>query len=202
MRTHTFYQNSLAGIRARQLCSDTCGCSNPRSSLALSLPMSGCGSTCARSGKHAQVLQNISCVDVSTDDPIYQAFIAEALVAADSWPADWRMGSKNILSDLQRHGCSFIRNGAEMFAYGNGTVSYPPFLYGINLCSHATYFPFKALGYFCPVACSCRAGDPYCPFTCPVRSDKEKREVCPEYMRSKKARPLTATLGVCPMLQK
>jgi hypothetical protein len=140
------HQNSLAGIRARQLCSDTCGCSSPRSTLALSLPMSGCGAQCAKSGDHAQVLQQLPCEDVEVNDPLFQALLDDVITVVSKYPKDWRDGATYYATVFKQYGCDFLRQGGDM--YMNRTVVYPPYALGQNFCNEATTF-FSVQGTQC-----------------------------------------------------
>ena len=60
------HKNSAAGVRARQLCPLTCGCHDPLAPLALSLPGSGCGDQCMRTGAYLDALASMPCRDNNT----------------------------------------------------------------------------------------------------------------------------------------
>ena len=64
--------STVAGLRARQLCPITCGCSHPRSSLALALPESGCGERCLQNPIYIDALATLPCTDIELQDPDFQ----------------------------------------------------------------------------------------------------------------------------------
>ena len=70
-------ESSAAGVRARQICPVTCGCDQPRSSLALFLPESGCPRVCRKSTNYRTALATIPCTDVAVNDSRYVAFLDE-----------------------------------------------------------------------------------------------------------------------------
>ena len=76
----------------RQLCPQTCGCSDPRGPLALSLPEQGCGEQCVRSGVYRAALDDLPCEDVPKSDPGFLAFLDRWDDACSSWPLDWQGG--------------------------------------------------------------------------------------------------------------
>ena len=102
------HSSSEAGIRARMLCPKTCGCDNPRSPLALSLPSMGCPERCDRTAEYKVALAPIPCEDISTDNPLIREFLNNMFFASDTWPQDWRLGGQDwgrIISEL---GCSYF----------------------------------------------------------------------------------------------
>ena len=162
------HSSSEAGIRARMLCPKTCGCDNPRSPLALSLPSMGCPERCDRTAEYKVALAPIPCEDISTDNPLIREFLNNMFFASDTWPQDWRLGGQDwgrIISEL---GCSYF---ARTTPYLNITPSFlADFGSGVNLCVRGgSFFPFKGISIFCPVSCGCRAGDNDCPDSCPAR---------------------------------
>ena len=46
------------------LCPQTCGCADPRSPLALALPLNGCGDRCVLSGAYREALAALPCEDL------------------------------------------------------------------------------------------------------------------------------------------
>ena len=197
--------NDLSGVRARQLCPDTCGCNKPQHPLALALPLSGCGRQCRKSGSYAQRLREQPCEDVPKNDTSFQAFLQDVKRISTSWPNDWR-AIQVIAHDIQQFGCEYLSRTAELYTAGN--VTYPAFVYGMNMCTETgKYFPIKPLSYFCPVACGCRAGDPHCPPSCPARNESNMSvsALCPEHMRKPAARLIANMLNKtekyrCPQL--
>lgn len=165
-------ESSVAGVRARQLCPQTCGCTDPRSALALGLPSSGCGDRCVRSGVYLDALSTLPCEDVPVADPQFAAFLNDWDRVRQSWPNDWNQGSMIYIAALRARGCGFLGSAEmQMEALTSIAGAYPPYLFGINPCVEGgTFFPVKPLSYFCPEACACRAGDAHCPRTCPARN--------------------------------
>mmetsp|Transcript_36411 Transcript_36411/g.97292 ORF Transcript_36411/g.97292 Transcript_36411/m.97292 type:complete len:755 (-) Transcript_36411:467-2731(-) len=101
--------NTLAGLRARQLCPVTCGCDDPRSALALSLPEAGCGAQCLRVGTYRERMDAMPCEDVPTDDAGFQNAMSDMLAVAQTWPYDWKTSSTLIFQDLQQYGCQYLQ---------------------------------------------------------------------------------------------
>ena len=162
---------SLAGLRARQLCPVTCGCDDPRSSLALGLPLSGCGDQCYKSVPFLRALDETPCEDIAVDDPKWQGLTDSLENASASFPMDWASSASQVAQFLRLYGCGWISMSytEATTVYGIWHSSFP---YGLNLCyERHTFWPVKPLAYFCPVACGCRQGDPHCPRTCPCADD-------------------------------
>ena len=166
------YENSIAGIRARQLCPLTCGCSNPRSPQALSLPFSGCGSQCAKTGDYLDALQSMPCTDVAKDDPAFVAFLNNAASVSVKFPRDWSLGAQLVYgSQLRQFGCDFLAYGSSRLPINTSGVNFAPYSSGLNFCVEGgVFFPIKPLSFFCPVACGCKGGDAHCPRSCPKRT--------------------------------
>ena len=91
-------ESSIHGLRARQYCPVTCGCSDPRSPLALSLPESGCGSQCHRVPSYLENLRNQPCEDVAVNDTNFPAV-----------PRPVRLRSENMAQRLVRFGAEYRR---------------------------------------------------------------------------------------------
>ncbi|KAJ1461636.1 hypothetical protein M885DRAFT_494425 [Pelagophyceae sp. CCMP2097] len=185
------HESSVVGIRARQYCPATCGCDDPRSPLVLSMPESGCGYQCARNGAYLERLAGIPCEDVAPDDADLQEILADGLSVSESWPADWKTAYSMFTHGMTVHGCHYLN--ASFLATLPDPPVYWPYDNAINMCAgRGAYFPLKALSYFCPVVCGCRAGDAHCPPSCPER--KPQSPICPGYMRD-------YYTGWCPMAQ-
>ena len=184
-------QNSVAGVRARQLCPMTCGCDDPLAPLALSLPFSGCGSQCFKTGSYLDRLEQMSCEDNNTALQLLLDNMEEVL---QEFPRDWRLGVGYVSSVMRTHGCDYLAWGSSRLPTNN-SVTFPPYVGGMNLCtSGGTWFPIKPLSYVCPVACGCRSGDAHCPGTCPPRTSSTPR--CPDHQRIHGG-PM---LGSCPAM--
>ena len=105
--------NSASGVRARQLCPSTCGCDDPHAPLALSLPVSGCGERCARSGSYLERRAELPCTDMAVGDPRWQALMADFESVRQTWPGDWALSSGVFFKDLRLHGCAALRNATD-----------------------------------------------------------------------------------------
>lgn len=196
------HKSSVAGVRARQLCSSTCGCDAPRYPLALSLPDSGCGSNCVESGKYLEARAALPCADVDKADPDFVAFLDDWYQVGLSWPGDWQQGSIDYIRALRRDGCAYLGNESTITNAVSQHGAYPSNLHSVNLCvENGFWMPIKPLSYYCPVACGCRSGDAHCPDACPART--ADTPLCPDYQRSESANPFPATdadsLRFCPM---
>lgn len=191
--------SSVAGVRARQLCPKTCGCAQPRGSLALALPSSGCGSSCVRTGEYTSEKAKLPCEDVSRNAPEWLDFLDDWYAVAQSWPFDWRFGSEFLIAAFRLYGCDYLGSSTAMkLAVVNDSL-YPPFISGINACiENGMFFPIKPLSYFCPVACGCRSGDAHCPDTCPLRTANTSH--CPSHQLGEYANPFYEVIGTtCPV---
>jgi len=175
------HEDSLLGTRARQLCPQTCGCDDPHSHLVLSLPQSGCGDMCERSGHYIEAITNLPCTDVVKTDTKFKAFLEEVTATVESWPVEWKPIVEMIVEDLGNHGCDYLTWGSNDASL-DMDINIGPWTDGLNLCTEGgTFFPIKPLSYWCPEACNCRKGDPHCSSQCPTRQAGEP--MCPDYMK-------------------
>lgn len=182
--------NSASGLRARQLCPSTCGCDDPHAPLALSLPISGCGARCARSGPYLERRAALNCTDMEADDPRWQALMNDIDRVSITWPGDWSLTSAQFFSDLRTHGCAALRTATDP------PTSYPMNIFSINMCAEfGTYYPVKPLSYYCPQACNCHAGDAHCPDTCPQRTPSSP--ICTPFQAASNFDPVN--MGRCPI---
>jgi hypothetical protein len=177
-------ESSLRGVRARQVCPQTCGCSEPRSPLALFAPRGGCGDKCMVAGEYRAARAALSCADVATDDPDFQALLDDFDAVRKAWPVDFSQYLGVLVSILRREGCDFLAIGTDRLSLSSlGPEEFSPYVFGLNLCVEGgSYWPIKPLSYFCPVACGCRGGDPHCPDSCPART--ADTPTCPEWQQS------------------
>ena len=183
------HENTVAGVRARQLCPITCGCDAPWAPLALSLPASGCGARCLDSGTYLDAKAALPCEDLAVDDPTWISLMDDMEMVSSTWPLDWRQGAAQWIKGLRRYGCPLLSSTETMataFSLGN----FPPYILSVNGCIEGgTFFPLKPLSYFCPAACGCRSGDMHCPDQCPERTPETP--ICTAVQRSQMANPLS-----------
>ena len=185
---HYCHKNSVAGVRARQLCPITCGCASPHYPLALALPASGCGPRCVHSGRYLAARAQLPCTDVNASDPDFVALLDDWYAVALLFPNDWKHGSHSMIAALRKYGCAYLASEATMTEAVTASGLYPPYIFGINMCTEGgTYFPVKPLSYVCPVACGCRSGDAHCPDACPTRT--AETPICPEAQQAAIADP-------------
>ena len=174
------------GVRARQICSQTCGCDEPQSQLALSLPNNGCPERCTRTTAYREAMASLPCVDVPRDDENLQGYLNNWHNVAQEWPKDWKESSIIWVDLFRRFGCAYLTmdspadlnytmtanadNPTALFWPPNFAGPPPTARWGVNPCvANGNFYPIKPMSYFCPVACGCRAGDDSCPDTCPAR---------------------------------
>merc|ERR1712196_341087 len=149
----------MGGVRARQMCPQTCGCADPSSSLILSTPSYGCGEYCSRSETYASSLDAIPCTDQDADSDGFVTYLEELVRVSVSWPENWAVGARETARQLRQGGCGQI---PVMYSWGNG-----------NFCKEeGTFFPIKPMSYICPVTCGCSAGDAHCPSQCPENATR------------------------------
>ena len=182
--------NSASGVRARQLCPSTCGCDDPHAPLALSLPTSGCGERCARSGSYLERRAELPCTDMAVGDPRWKALMADMESVRQTWPGDWELSSGVFFADLRAHGCAALRN------FTDPPTTYPMYIFSVNICvENGIYYPIKPLSYYCPQSCNCHAGDAHCPDKCPART--QSSPICLPFQASANYDP--ANMGRCPV---
>jgi hypothetical protein len=81
--------NGRLGILVRQVCPLTCGCHLPRSTLALSLPETGCTPRCTKKTEYKEAMRTIPCTDVPRNDSNFVGFLENFQVAARVMARDW-----------------------------------------------------------------------------------------------------------------
>ena len=176
--------SSPVGVRARQICSQTCGCHLPQSPLALSLSDSGCPDRCRQTTQFRDAMVSLPCEDVPREDPNFQSYLTNWYNVAQNWPKDWQESSTIWVDLFRRFGCAYLgmNSPADLNYTMTPSVDNPTALFwppnfagpaggwGVNPCvERGNFYPIKPLTYFCPAACGCRAGDNGCPDTCPAR---------------------------------
>ena len=100
--------SSPIGLRARQICSQTCGCHLPHSTLALNQPSSGCPRRCREIGEYRNSMIATPCVDVAKDDHAYVGFLDNWRDNAQFWPKDWKESSIIWVDLFRRYGCNYL----------------------------------------------------------------------------------------------
>jgi hypothetical protein len=102
--------NRQSGMRARQICPLTCGCVEPLSSLALSLPSTGCGEQCMRSGEYLEWRAALPCEDMPNTDPRFVAYMDQLDQVAHTWPQGWSFFGGAWFTKIRYLGCQLFSN--------------------------------------------------------------------------------------------
>lgn len=161
---------TLLGIRTRQVCSETCGCSDPRSSLALSLPESGCGGECTSRPAYQAALAEMPCEDLPKDSPTFTQFLDQFDHIRGVWPKGWADYAQLFASAWRRFGCSHLNMSlTEARSLGVPHPEAHGSTYLFPCVERGTYWPSKAMSYFCPVACGCKSGRAAAGTVCPAK---------------------------------
>ena len=101
-------RESPIGLRARQICSQTCGCHLPHSTLALTQPSSGCPEKCREISQFRDTLVAAPCVDLPKTDPTFVGFLDNWRANANNWPKDWKDSSIIFVDLFRRYGCNYL----------------------------------------------------------------------------------------------
>ena len=162
-------ENSVAGVRARQVCPVACGCADPGAPLALAGYADGCPSRCADIAAFSEALDAAPCADAPVGDPGFDALMDDWVALGDTWSVDFGPSIQDLWAvPFRTYGCAFLTmNATEIAAAG----WWSPRAMGLDFCVWGgTWFPVKPIAFYCPAACGCFAGDDYCPTTCPERA--------------------------------
>jgi len=156
------FDDSAAGIRARQFCSETCGCADPTSQLVLAGEDFGCPVNCPHTPTYSMAVGKLACMDVPPGSPSLVAWADEVTRVSGTWPLNWADGAPRFVNSIVADGC--------WAASSNSPVGSA---YGLDWCKFGgTFWPIKPISYMCPVTCGCakamRSGGKQwgCPTSC------------------------------------
>ena len=125
---------TAVGIRARMMCPLNCGCDQPRSELALSVPSSGCPTRCHETATYEVQMAQLPCEDVPQNDTAFNRFLDNFELAAHSWPKDWLETANVTVRLLRTFGCSYLGMTSQDLV-GVPSPAWPPdFGTGVNIC--------------------------------------------------------------------
>lgn len=146
-------EDSEAGVRLRQWCPVTCGCSLPNSSLAAISSNSGCPPACSSLPSFRNALREASCTDQPKDSPDFLTYIRGIEDIKLSYSGSWAAHIQEWSEQLSLKGCSFH----DLGGFG-------------DLCS-SNAFKLKYMAFVCPVTCGCPRVPPkgqpnMCPESC------------------------------------
>ena len=176
-------EDTVTGLRARQICPKTCGCEDPRGSLALWGPSQGCPKNCQKSGPFRAALDDLSCKDVHSHDTQFVKYLDNWVNFTKSMPGLARKAARSWIAALRTLGCDFLNPALWTEEQAEQLKdSWSPYMNGFNLCTtKGTSYPVKPLSYFCPKACGCHTEDNGCPGSCPARNASD--QLCPAHQR-------------------
>jgi hypothetical protein len=152
--------DSIAGVKSRQICPQTCGCRNAASSLVLYSDSQGCPSSCKWQSDYKLNLQTRSClIDQPINSTDWSDYFKGVTDFRESYPVSWRILVTRLMEQLKKHGCGALKEGGIIPDGG----SWP-----VDFCAETNTYNLKPLRYMCPVACKCAtAKNKYlCPGTC------------------------------------
>ena len=154
---------SIAGLRFRQLCPVSCGCDSPQSSLVLSLPAGGCGQCASVSQNYTDKMATLPCEDVSVNSSLWVDFLDHFELVSKFWPDAESSFAMVFIASLRTDGCETLSLSNAVGAMISTWKMDPCREWGEGGWGEQT----KPLSIFCPAACGCRGGDPHCPDLCP-----------------------------------
>mmetsp|Transcript_26913 Transcript_26913/g.31738 ORF Transcript_26913/g.31738 Transcript_26913/m.31738 type:complete len:850 (+) Transcript_26913:181-2730(+) len=151
------FEDTTAGVRARQFCPETCGCSDPRDSLVLTDPALGCPSTCIQRPPYQSALDEVACKDNYPDSTELRAYVSEVDRISADWPPLWRDTWTTLTGPL------FADLGCWIIPHFRAYQSLP-----MDFCiPGGTIWPIKPMTTLCPFSCNCMTEDLVgCPSSC------------------------------------
>jgi hypothetical protein len=103
--------NSVAGVRARQFCPRTCGCTDPVSSLVLSKRADGCPGNCISTEAYTTKLVTVaaSCSDMNHLDGPFQEFLNQNMeLMISTMPSTVQVLARVMFPAIRAQGCPAI----------------------------------------------------------------------------------------------
>jgi hypothetical protein len=127
--------DSVTGLRTRNLCPHTCGCDHPRSALALTTPVSGCPTTCTTTASFDAARSTLPC----TDTPLtgnFSSYLDHVHLASRGWPSNAADNVDLVMPGFRKGGCAFI----EQLGAWSRSQYFGQFCFG-------TLYPIKPFAY-------------------------------------------------------
>lgn len=151
-----------AGIRARQVCPETCGCTHLGSHMILAHQETGCPPACEKKPTYETSLASRPCQDEVApleNSPILTNYV-EGLKSFQSdiyW--DWVADIDKMIDKIRRLGCATTTT-----PWKDDELKYE----WSNMCEvSTTWWGLQPLTFACPEACGCdKHFLPYCPVAC------------------------------------
>jgi len=148
--------DSLVGVRARQICPVTCGCHDPRISIAIGGSNNGCSPACARTEKFKTVQKTRPCQDLGKNAEYWKSWKQGMGNLSLSYPESWRAAYEKIVKAVDKDHCAI-------------TAVKDPVNDWRSMCTRSYYYYIKPLVHACPVACGCNETlHEHCPLSCRV----------------------------------
>jgi len=156
--------DSVAGVRARQVCPVTCGCDDPGSSLVFTNVNNGCPPRCVEMTRYMNAVQSRDCQDLPLDSPYWANYLQGIQGLMMSYPDTWRKDLIIMMDAIKSRGCGVALDGSV----STDKMQWP----WDDTCGLSLTWFLKPLAYACPVSCKCSQPHtalnlrPYCPETC------------------------------------
>jgi len=148
--------DSLVGVRARQICPVTCGCHDPRISIAIGGSNNGCSPACAKTEKFKTVQKTRPCQDLGKNAEYWKSWKQGMGNLSLSYPESWRATYGNIVKAVDKDHCAI-------------TAVKDPVVDWRSMCTRSYFYYIKPLVHACPVACGCNETlHEHCPLSCRV----------------------------------
>jgi len=148
--------DSILGVRARQICPETCGCNDPSSDLVLTQE-SGCPSQCTQTEQYLAVRKSRACLEDGSNSPDLMTYLRGLQEVSASWSTEGRAAVAFFSEELQRDGCGVVKKSWFPKA------TYP----WKDLCEDSGGWLVKPFTYACPISCNCSQNPrPLCPDQC------------------------------------
>lgn len=155
-------EDNTAGVRVRQVCPGTCGCSNPSAKLVLSGPEYGCPATCDQQAAYTHAVTTSSCSNAGKESEEMLEYVDEVTRISAEWPSYWSEYWTGFpKKEFTESGC------AAVSWYLSASTP-------MDFCSFGgMVWPIKPVTHLCRIECGCIDNPEQwgCPKFCGNRGD-------------------------------
>jgi len=151
--------DSLAGVRARQICPETCGCDDPGAGIALGGLNNGCSPSCTRTKAFKKAQSTRQCEDLGNTSQYWAKWNSALGNLSLSYPKSWRPMYTHIRREVGKDHCAIVGN-SDIPAWR-------------HICEKSDYYFLKPLVHACPISCGCNVTlHPHCPVSCRLSGNR------------------------------